>query len=38
MSLYACLVHSLSDTGSLIPAQTEPRGHTATVLVHAGTQ
>jgi hypothetical protein len=38
MSIYACLVHSLSDTDSLIPAQAEPRGHTATVLVRAGTQ
>ena len=32
MSTYARLVHSLSDTDSLIPAQAEARGRTATVL------
>ena len=32
MSAYARLVHSLSDTDSLIPAQAEDRGRTATVL------
>jgi hypothetical protein len=38
MSTYARLVHSLSDTDSLIPAQAEARGRTATGLIRTGTQ
>ena len=37
MSTYARLVHSLSDTDSLIPAQAEDRGRTATGLIQAST-
>jgi hypothetical protein len=38
MSTYARLGHSLSDTDSLIPAQTEDRRRTATALIQASTQ
>jgi hypothetical protein len=37
MSTYARLGYSLSDTDSLIPAQAEDRGRTATGLIQAST-
>jgi hypothetical protein len=37
MSTYARLGHSLSDTDSLIPAQAEAHGRTATGLIQAST-
>jgi hypothetical protein len=37
MSIHARLGYSLSDTESLIPAQAEARGRTATGLIQAST-